>query len=235
MLHQPFGTIDWMVLGAYLLIVILIGIVSGTISDNVREYFFARGNISWCAAGISLIATSVSASTFLGTPAEAYQHDLRLLQLNIGVPVSIAIVCLIFIPYFRKTNAQSAYEVLELRFDLKTRMLASIFYIIHLLLRTGILILGPSILFAQVTGFDVKTTIIVIGVITVGYTTFGGIRAVIWTDVLQFFILFGGALVICWYIAMDTPGGTSAIFQMADTQGKLRWFDGSFGFSNAPY
>ena len=231
MIHHPFAFIDWVILGAYGIIVILIGIVSRS-EDDVSDYFFARHRMPWWAVGISLIATSVSASTFLGNPAEAYQFDLRLLQLNLGVPISIAIVCLIFIPYFQKSHAKSAYETLELRFDLKTRTLASVLYTIHVLLRTGILIYGPSLVFATITGLNIYWTIIVVGFITILYTTIGGIRAVIWTDFMQFLILATGGVLILFFIDLDVPGGFTQILSKASSAGKLKLFDLNFDLAN---
>jgi solute:Na+ symporter, SSS family len=232
MIHHPFSTIDWIVLGAYFLIVLLIGAIYRTEREGIFGYFFARGQMPWWAVGFSLIATSVSASTFLGTPAEAYQHDCRLLQLNLGVPISILIVCAVFIPFFRASGATSAYEVLERRFDLKTRTLASVFYIIHVLLRTGILIYGPSIMLARILDLDIRVIIAVVGAVTIAYTAMGGIRAVIWTDVIQFFILFAGGILICIFVSLDVPGGAGAVLDAARAGGKLRWFDPSWGLAN---
>ena len=232
MIHQAFSFIDWVVLVSYFAIIFLIGVIYRSGREGVLDYFFAKSRMPWWAVGLSLIATSVSASTFLGNPAEAYEFDLRLLQLNIGVPISILLVCWIFIPFFRKSGATSAYEVLEKRFDLKTRTLASSFYILHVLLRTGILIYGPSIMVAQVTGVDINIVIVAVGIVTVAYTVVGGIRGVIWTDAIQFVILFGGALLICLFIDLDVPGGLPAIFAKADAAGKLTWFDGSWDLAN---
>ena len=232
MIHQPFAFIDWVVLFAYLVIVMLIGVVYRSGREGVLDYFFARGRMPWWAVGISLIATSVSASTFVGNPAEAYQFDLRLLQLNVGVPLSIVIVCIVFIPFFRRSGASSAYEVLEKRFDLKTRTLASTFYIIHVLLRTGILIFGPSLIVAQVTGLDVRVVVVAVGIVAMFYTVLGGIRAVIWTDVLQFGILFGGGVLICVIVSLDVTGGFEAVVERASQAGKLTWFDSSWGLAN---
>lgn len=232
MIHQAFSFIDWVVLISYFAIILLIGIIYRSGKEGVLDYFFAGSVMPWWAVGLSLIATSVSASTFLGNPAEAYEFDLRLLQLNLGVPVSILIVCWIFIPFFRRSGATSAYEVLERRFDLKTRTLASGFYIIHVILRTGILIYGPSILVAQVTGVDIRSVIVAVGIVTVTYTVIGGIRGVIWTDAIQFVILSAGAFLICLFIDIDVPGGLPAIFEKADAAGKLTWFDSSWGLAN---
>lgn len=232
MIHQPFALIDWVVLAAYLVIVLLIGAIYRTEKDGAFGYFFARGRMPWWAVGLSLIATSVSASTFLGNPAEAYEFDLRLLQLNIGVPLSIVIVCIVFIPFFRRFGATSAYEILERRFDLKTRTVASLFYIVHVLLRTGILIFGPSIVVAKITGIDIRILIAVVGIVAVAYTTMGGIRAVIWTDVLQFGILFLGGVLVIVFIDLDVSGGMAQIFQQASEAGKLRWFDPSWNLAD---
>ncbi|HPQ81489.1 MAG TPA: sodium transporter, partial [bacterium] len=232
MIHQSFSFIDWVVLVSYFAIIFLVGVIYRSGKEGVLDYFFARSRMPWWAVGLSLIATSVSASTFLGNPAEAYEFDLRLLQLNLGVPFSILVVCLVFIPFFRKSGATSAYEVLEKRFDLKTRTLASAFYVVHVLLRTGILIYGPSILVAQVTGMKIGTVIVGVGIVTIAYTVVGGIRGIIWTDAIQFVILTGGALLICLFIDLDVPGGLPAVFEMAGEAGKLRVFDSSWDLAN---
>ncbi len=232
MIHQPFAIIDWVVLISYLVIVLLIGAIYRSGREGIFEYFLGQGRMQWWAVGLSLIATSVSASTFLGNPAEAFQFDLRLLQLNLCVPVSIIVVCAVFIPFYRRSGAMSAYEVLERRFDLKTRTLASSYYIAHVLLRTGILIFGPSIVVAKITGIDMRIIIIVVGAVTVAYTTLGGIRAVIWTDVLQFMILMAGGVLILVFTSIDIPGGADAIFKMAGSAGKLRWFDFSWNMAD---
>lgn len=231
-IHQAFSLIDWVVLGAYFVIIFLIGVIYRSGREGVLDYFFAKGQMPWWAVGLSLIATSVSASTFLGNPAEAYEFDLRLLQLNLGVPLSILLVCWIFIPFFRNSGATSAYEVLEQRFDLKTRTLASTFYILHVLLRTGILIYGPSIMVAQVSGLDIRAVIVLVGTVTIAYTVIGGIRGVIWTDAIQFLILVGGALLIILFIDADVPGGLAAIVDRASAAGKLRWFDPSWNLAD---
>lgn len=232
MIHQPFAFIDWVVLSAYLIIVILIGVLYRSGREGISDYFHARGRMAWWAVGISLIATSVSASTFLGNPAEAYQFDIRLLQLNLGVPISIVIICVVFIPYFRRSGADSAYEILERRFDLKTRTIASTFYIVHVLLRTGVLIYGSSIMMSRISGIDIRVVIVAVGLITVVYTALGGIRAVIWTDVMQFMILFAGGVLICVFVSMDIPDGVTGIMGMASEAGKLRWFDASWSISD---
>lgn len=232
MIHQPFAFIDWIVLAAYFAIVLLIGLIFRSGREGVFGYFFAMGKMPWWAVGLSLIATSVSASTFLGNPAEAYEYDFRLLQLNIGVPISIFLVCWIFIPFFTRSGATSAYEVLEKRFDFKTRTLTSSFYVIHVLLRTGILVYGPSIMVAKISGVDIRFVIVAVGIVTLAYTTIGGIRAVIWTDVIQFGILFVGACIICLFVAIDVPGGVVAIFKSAHAANKLRLFDFSWGLAN---
>ncbi len=220
-----FGVINWLVLAGYLSGMLAIGAVFSRKNISTGEFFFAGGRLPWWAVGISMIATSISATTFLGNPAETYAGDMTYMMLNLGVPVSIAITTLVFIPYFRRNNVRSAYEILEKRFDRKTRLLASGIYSCHVLLRTGILIYGPAIVFAAITGWSTTSAIMAVGVLSVSYTWMGGIRAVVWTDVIQFIILLGGGLLTLLFITYGVEGGLTTIIATAENAGKFRWFN----------
>ena len=215
---------DWIILALYTLMVVGIGIATRH-SNGLRGFLLADGAMPWWAVGISLIATSVSTTSLIGSPAEAYQFDLRYLSLHAAVPVSLLLVTIIFIPWFRRRNIVSAYEALEERFDLKTRLLASVLYILHVLLRTGILIFGPALVLSRFMGIPVSATIVVVGLVAIVYSTLGGLRAVIWTDVLQFIALTGGAVGICMVIEAMVPGGFSMIWNLARDAGKTRVVD----------
>lgn len=228
-----FGFINWIVLGVYLAAMLGIGALFARKNVSAKEYFFAGGNIPWWAAGVSMIATSVSATTFLGNPAETFSGDMSFMMLNFGVPVSILITSFVFIPYFRKAQVRSAYETLEKRFDRKTRYLAACIYSAHLLLRTGILIYGPAIVLSKITGFSTTTAILICGVSTIIYTYEGGFRAVIWTDVVQFGIFFAGAAAAIAFAASGISGGYAEASRMADEAGKFVWFRGGIDPSDA--
>ena len=185
-----FTLVDWAVLAAYLLFSLFIGLWVSRGNKNLKEYMFGGGSMPWVAVGISLIATSVSATTFLGAPADVYGDNMTFLMFQIGALLSIVVVGFVFIPRFRTSGINSAYELFELRFSRPVRRLAAVFYCLHLLLRTGILLYAPSLVLAQILHVDLKVAIVVSAAVAIFYTWFGGIKAVIWTDVMQFCVFF---------------------------------------------
>lgn len=226
-----FTVIDWIVLAAYLLVTLFIGLWVSRGNKNLKEYMFGGGSMPWIAVGISLIATSVSATTFLGAPAEAYGENMTFLMFQIGAFISILVVGKIFIPRFQNSGISSAYELFEVRFSRPVRKLAAIFYCLHLLLRTGILLYAPSLVLAQILHIDLKIAIVVSAAIAIFYTWFGGIKAVIWTDVLQFLVFFGGGALVLILIA-NSVGGFGEMARMAGEAGKTKWWDPSFDILN---
>ena len=228
-----FTVVDWIVLAAYLLFSLLIGLWVSRGNKNLKEYMFGGGAMPWVAVGISLIATSVSATTFLGAPADVFGDDMTFLMFQIGALISIIVVGFVFIPRFRTAGINSAYELFEVRFGSKAvRRLAAVFYCLHLLLRTGILLYGPSLVLAQILHVDLKVAIIVSAAVAIFYTWFGGIKAVIWTDVMQFCVFFGGGVVVLVLIS-NAVGGFGEMATLASEAGKTRWWNPSFDISDA--
>ena len=228
-----FTILDWIVLAAYLLLSLFIGLWVSRGNKNLKEYLFGGGSIPWVAVGISLIATSVSATTFLGAPADVYGDNMTFLMFQIGALLSIVVVGFVFIPKFRSSGINSAYELFEVRFGSKTvRRLAAVFYSLHLLLRTGILLYAPSLVLAQILHVDLKVAIVVSAAVAIFYTWFGGIKAVIWTDVMQFCVFFGGGVLVLVLIS-NAVGGFGEMAAMASEAGKTKWWDASMDVSNA--
>ena len=227
-----FTLLDWIVLAAYLLLSVAIGLWVSRGNKNLKEYMLGGGSIPWVAVGISLIATSVSATTFLGAPADVYGDNMTFLMFQIGALISIVVVGLIFIPRFRSSGINSAYELFEVRFSRPVRRLAAIFYCLHLLLRTGILLFAPSLVLAQILHIDLKLAIVVSAAVAVFYTWFGGIKAVIWTDVMQFCVFFGGGVLVLVVIS-NAVGGFGEMAALASEAGKTKWWDPSMDVSNA--
>ena len=228
-----FTVLDWVVLAAYLLFSLFIGLWASRGNKNLKEYMFGGGAMPWIAVGISLIATSVSATTFLGAPADVYGDNMTFLMFQIGALLSIVVVGFVFIPRFRTSGINSAYELFEVRFGSKAvRRLAAVFYCMHLLLRTGILLYAPSLVLAQILHIDLKLAIVVSAAVAIFYTWFGGIKAVIWTDVMQFCVFFGGGVLVLVLIA-NAVGGFGEMAALASEAGKTKWWDASFDISNA--
>ncbi len=214
-----FTALDWFVLFAYLLLSLAIGLWVSRGNKNLKEYMFGGGSMPWVAVGISLIATSVSATTFLGAPADVFGDDMTFLMFQIGALLSIVVVGFVFIPRFRTSGISSAYELFEVRFGSRSvRRLAAVFYCLHLLLRTGILLYAPSLVLAQILHIDLKLAIIVSAAIAIFYTWFGGIKAVIWTDVMQFCVFFGGGVLVLLIIASQVGGWWNPSMDISDAR-----------------
>ncbi len=224
--------LDWFVLFLYLGLVCLLGVYFTRRNHNFKAYMFGGGSVPWIAVGISLIATSVSATTFLGNPADAFANNMTYLMCNIGGILSLIVISVVFIPKIRGLNVQSAYELLEIKFSPAVRKFASALYCMHLLLRTGILLYGPALVLATILGINIYMAILLISLLAILYTLFGGIRAVIWTDVLQFVVLLAGGIIVL-FVASKGSGGICEMWSLASEAGKTKWLDFSLDPGNA--
>lgn len=227
-----FTALDWTVLVLYMVVSAGIGLWVARGGRDFKDYMLGGGSMPWVAIGISLIATSVSATTFLGAPADVFDVNMTLIMTNFGSFLSIIVVGTVFIPRLRAAGIQSAYQLLEQRFSRGVRRLAAVFYSLHLLLRTGILLYAPSIVLSQIIGVDLRVAILLSAVVATAYTWYGGIKAVVWTDVMQFVVFFGGGL-FALYVLVDGIGSWGEMARLATEAGKTRWFDASLDPSNA--
>ena len=227
-----FGALDWFVLVAYFGLSIFIGLYAARGNKNFKDYIIGGGSMPWIAIGISLIATSVSTTTLLGAPADVFGTDMTLIITNVGSFISIFIVGWIFIPRIRNSGIASAYELLEKHFSRSVRRLASVFYSLHLVLRTGILLYGPSIVLAAIMNIPVWQAILISSFIAILYTWYGGFKAVVWTDVMQFIVFLGGGI-FSLAVLVKGIGGFGEMVALADEAGKSNWLNTSLDPSNA--
>ncbi|MGH7458701.1 MAG: sodium:solute symporter family transporter [Longimicrobiaceae bacterium] len=220
---------DWIVLALYVVVIVAIGGWANRLQTGTEAYFLGNRNMRWWAAGLSIIATSFSAASILGIPGYAYADDMWYLQYQLGDIFGAAIVIVLFIPFFHKVRGlTTAYEYLEARFDLKTRLLGSTLFSLTVLLRAGTLLFGAALLFSAVAptnlipGLDrIEEAVVIFGLITIIYTVMGGISAVIWTDVVQFAIMSFGIVASMAVVVLGTPGGWGTAFAEAGQFGKL--------------
>ena len=224
--------VDYLVILVYLCVVAGIGVyfyVTG--KKDTANFFLAGRKIPWWAAGLSLYATGTSAISYLAIPAKAYATNWLYLAQNIITLVGSIYVAFVIVPLVRRLNLMSVYQYLELRFHPVVRLMASFICIVqHLAGRMAIVLLLPALALSAVTGVTVTTSILIMGVITTIYTFLGGMKAVIWTDVLQVFVMIGGALfAIIWMI--HGTGGLGAVIRIASADHKTHLFDWSFDFS----
>lgn len=219
--------VDYAILAFYLLGVLWVGGRFGSEQRTLKSFFLGGRAIPWWAAACSGIATMISAIGYLGAPGQAFASDWTYLQARLAWPVAIAATCVLFIPVFYKLEVFTAYEYLEKRFDRKTRVLASGIFVLLKCFYTGVAIYAPSLVVAEMTGWQPAWICLGIGILTALYTTVGGMRAVIWTDTVQFAVLLAG-LVIAYVTAVgNVDGGFREIVSVAQSEGKLRFLDWS--------
>ncbi len=227
-------TIDWIVLLGTLLFIVLYGAWKTKGSKNVKDYIRGGNDAHWWTIGLSVMATQASAITFLSAPGQAFHDGMGFVQFYFGVPIAMVVICMVFIPIYHKLNVYTAYEYLESRFDLKTRSLTAILFLVQRGLAAGITIFAPAIILSSVLGWDLITLNIIIGILVIIYTVSGGTKAVNITQKQQMGIIFIGMLVAFFIIISYLPEGItfSKALDIAGASGKMEVLDFSFDLEN---
>jgi SSS family transporter len=220
-IEQGLGVLNWSVMGAYLLLLVGIGFYFSRGTQTSDDYFLGGGRVPWWAAGLSVFATMLSAITYIAIPARAYGTDWAYFLVAMGIPLVCIFVMYFYLPHFRKLNLTSAYEYLEARFHWTLRIFGALTFVAFQFGRMGIVVLIPALALSAVTGLNVYACIVTMGFLATVYTVLGGVEAVIWTDVLQTFVLFGGAIAAILIVAGAVEGGLGEIFSQAAASGKL--------------
>ena len=216
------SAIDWAIVAVYGVILVVIGVVASRKQNTTDEYFRGSRQLPWWAIGLSLIATSFSAASLLGGPGQGYSNGLLYLQTQIGDLIGFSLVIAIFLPFFVGLNLTTAYEYLEKRFDSKTRSLGSLCFLLFVIARLGGLLYAASLALSTVVGMPLSAAILLVGIVSIVYTVAGGIAAVVWTDVLQFGMIFVGLAAGIWAAAVGVPGGFGELWNIAGEAGKLQ-------------
>ena len=197
--------IDWAVLSLTLIFIIVYGVWKNNSHKNIKDYIRGGNQASWFTVGLSVMATQASAITFLSTPGQAFNDGMGFVQFYFGLPFAMVIICLFFLPVYHKLKVYTAYEFLEKRFDLKTRTLTAILFLIQRGLAAGITIYAPAIILSIVLGWNLKLLVVVIGLLVVFYTLIGGTQAVNITQKQQMFIIFSGMIAAFVFIVKGLP------------------------------
>ena len=197
--------IDWIILSATLLFIIFYGVYKTRGSKNVEEYILANKETPWWLVGLSVMATQASAITFLSTPGQAYHDGMGFIQFYFGLPIAMIVICIVFIPIYHKYKIFTAYQYLEQRFDVKTRSLAAILFLIQRGLAAGITIYAPSIILSTLLGWNITALNIIIGISVIFYTFIGGTKAVNVTQKQQMFVILVGMFVTFYLILHMLP------------------------------
>ncbi|UCE70249.1 MAG: sodium:solute symporter [Flavobacteriaceae bacterium] len=199
------ATIDWIILSGTLLFIVAFGVWRTRGSQNVDDYVLGGNKAKWWTVGLSVMATQASAITFLSTPGQAFHDGMGFVQFYFGLPLAMIIICLVFVPIYHHLKVYTAYEFLEKRFDLKTRTLAAILFLIQRGLAAGITIFAPSIILSAVLGWDLRTLNIIIGILVIIYTVSGGTKAVNVTQKQQMFVIMLGMFMAFFFILGFLP------------------------------
>ncbi len=226
--------IDWIVLSATLIFIVLYGVYKTQGSKNVEDYIRGGNTSKWWTVGLSVMATQASAITFLSTTGQGFYSGMGFVQFYFGLPIAMVIICLVFIPIYHRLKVFTAYEYLESRFDLKTRSLAAILFLIQRSLAAGITIYAPAIILSAVLGWDLTLLNIVIGIVVIIYTVSGGTKAVSVTQKQQMAVIFIGMFIAFYLILQYLPDEVSFTdaLSIAGAGEKMELLDFSFDFNN---
>jgi len=227
-------TIDWIILVSTLLLIVIYGTLKTRGAKSSSDYIKAGNQAKWWTIGLSVMATQASAITFLSTPGQAFHDGMGFIQFYFGLPLAIIIVCMVFIPIYHKLKVYTAYEYLETRFDLKTRTLTALLFLIQRSLSAGITIFAPAIILSSVLGWDLTTLNIILGLLVIIYTVSGGTKAVNYTQKYQMGIIFIGLLICLAVIINLLPENISFrnAIDIAGANSKLEVLNFSFDLEN---
>lgn len=219
-----FGVVNFIFLGLYLGGLVAMGFYFSRREKKTDDYFLAGRRIPWWAAGLSIYATQLSAITFMSHPAVAYSMDWYLYPTKIGIFIMPLVIIYFYLPFFRRLNVTTAYEYLEQRFSVAVRLYGSLQFIVFQLARMSIVLYLPAIALSTITGIDIYTCVLVMGLLATFYTVLGGIEAVVWTDVIQTIVLLAGILFAMVLIPLTIDGGLSELVKTGWADHKFRVF-----------
>jgi Na+/proline symporter len=231
---QTLNWIDWVVLLVTLLAIVGYGTWKTRGRHSAEDYIKGGNDTKWWTIGLSVMATQASAITFLSTTGQAFTDGMGFVQFYFGLPIAMVIICLVFIPLYHRLKVYTAYEFLESRFDLKTRSLTAILFLIQRGLAAGITIFAPAIILSVVLGWNIIYLNIAIGILVIIYTVSGGTKAVTVTQKQQMFVIFAGMLAALFIILDLIPEDVSftKALDIAGASGRMDILDFSFDLEN---
>ena len=220
-----FSSVDYVTLAAYFVVLVMMGIYFAGKGSSTEDFFVAGRRMPWWATGLSIFGTQLSSISFMAIPAKVYATDWVYFLLQMTIVMIAVPVVFLYLPYFRRRKMTSAYEYLEGRFNLPVRLYASVSFVLYQIGRMAIVLFLPAIALSTVTGISVYACILVMGMLSTIYTVMGGMKAVIWTDVVQVFVLYGGALLSLVILVSSMDGGLSGIISSGLEYDKFHMFN----------
>ncbi len=226
--------VDWIVLFTVLITIVLYGVYKTRHIKTAEGYLVGGRQTPWWLVGISVMATQASAITFLSTPGQAYDDGMRFVQFYFGLPLAMVLLCVFVLPLFFRLKVYTAYEFLENRFDLKTRTLAAIIFLIQRGLAAGITIYAPAIILSSVLDINLRFTNILIGALVIVYTLLGGTQAVSQTQKQQMIVIMAGMIIAFYSIVNGFPSNIGFVdaLHLSGSLGKLNLVTFDFDLSD---
>ena len=214
------SSLDWFILIGTLFTIVAYGVWKTRGSKDLSSFLKGNNDAKWWGIGISIMATQASAITFLSTPGQAYTDGMRFLQFYLGLPIAMVILCITFVPIFYRLKVYTAYEYLESRFDLKTRTLAALLFLVQRGLAAGITIYAPAIILSTLLHWNLTLTNIFIGVLVIIYTVSGGTKAVTQTQKQQMAVMMGG-MILAGILVLNMLPEKIGLFDAMTIAGKM--------------
>ena len=226
--------VDWGIVVAYLVWIVWDGLRRTKNSDQLEGYFLGGRSLPWWAAGLSVMATQLSAITMVGTTGQGYAEGMRFLQFYYALPLAMIVLSMTLVPFFHRANIFTAYEYLEQRFDAKTRAFTSFLFLVSRSMALGTVISAPAVVMSIAVGLSVTQTAFLLAAPTILYTMFGGVQAVTWTDVKQMVLIVGGLVAAAVVLVLALPGDVGVLLglRIAGASGRMQTFDFSFDLTN---
>ena len=228
--------LDWTVFFAYLLGIVWLGVRANRAGrsgaeggQSADEFLLAGRGMPWWAIGLSVMATQASAITFIGTTGKAFTDGMGFAQFYLGLPVAMVILAYTLLPLYHRAKVTTAYEFLGQRFDGRVRLATALLFLASRGLALGVVIYAPSVVLSLLLGWDTVTTVASMTLVAVAYTMVGGLRAVIWTDVVQMVLIFGGLFLCVGTMVSGLPAGVTprGLFDLAEATGRTQLLDWS--------
>ena len=228
------SAIDWSILIASLLFISIYGIYKSRNARSMETYLRGDNSLPWYAVALSVMATQASAITFLSAPGQAYVDGMRFVQFYFGLPLAMIVLCAVVVPIYHNLKVYTAYEFLENRFDLKTRSLAALLFLIQRGIASGLTIFAPAIILSTLLGWNIYLTNLFIGTIVIIYTVTGGTKAVSYTQLGQMAVIITGMFIAGFLVVHYLPENVSfgSAVEIAGKMGKMNVIDFNFDLQN---
>jgi len=226
--------VDWAIVFFYIIWIIWDGLRRTRGTQVLEGYFLGGRSLPWWAAGLSVMATQLSAITMVGTTGQGFTDGMRFLQFYYALPIAMIVLSLTLVPFFHQSGVYTAYEYLERRFDARTRAFTSLLFLLSRSMSLGAVISAPAVVMSVMVGLSVTQTVLVIALPTILYTMYGGVQAVAWTDVKQMVLIVGGLAAAVVVLIVGLPGdvGVFDALHIAGATGRLQTFDFTFDLTN---